>query len=91
MAISAVLVLQHRAAPANESRWSPPARVFLRWQPTRRVLRLVVFTSGTWTARSFAAKGGYRIDVDREFAAFGAANIPSALSQGAGRTRGGNQ
>jgi high affinity sulfate transporter 1 len=45
-------------------------------------LGLVVFTSGTLTARSFAAKGGYRIDVDREFAAFGAANISSALSQG---------
>ena len=44
-------------------------------------LALVVFTSGTLTARSFAAKGGYRIDVDREFAAFGAANISSALSQ----------
>ena len=43
---------------------------------------LVVFTSGTLTARSFAAKSGYRIDVDREFAAFGAANISSALSQG---------
>src|SRR6516165_3491393 len=45
-------------------------------------LALVVFTSGTLTARSFAAKGGYPIDVDREFAAFGAANISSALSQG---------
>ena len=45
-------------------------------------LALVVFTSGTLTARSFAAKGGYRIHVDREFAAFGAANISSALSQG---------
>jgi high affinity sulfate transporter 1 len=45
-------------------------------------LALVVFTSGTLTARSFAAKGGYRIDVDRELAAFGAANISSALSQG---------
>jgi high affinity sulfate transporter 1 len=44
-------------------------------------LALVVFTSGTLTARSFAAKGGYRIDVDREFTAFGAANIASALSQ----------
>ena len=30
-------------------------------------LALVVFTSGTLTARSFAAKGGYLIDVDREF------------------------
>ncbi len=45
-------------------------------------LALVVFTSGTLTARSFAAKGGYRIDVDREFAAYGAANISSAFSQG---------
>jgi MFS superfamily sulfate permease-like transporter len=28
-------------------------------------LALVVFASGTLTARSFAAKGGYRINVDR--------------------------
>ena len=34
------------------------------------------------TARSFATKGHYTIDVDRKFAAFGAANIASALSQG---------
>jgi high affinity sulfate transporter 1 len=45
-------------------------------------LALVLFTSGVLTARSFASKGGYAIDVDREFAAFGAANIASALSQG---------
>jgi high affinity sulfate transporter 1 len=45
-------------------------------------LGLVLFTSGVLTARSFASKGGYTIDVDREFAAFGAANIASALSQG---------
>jgi high affinity sulfate transporter 1 len=45
-------------------------------------LALVLFSSGIITARSFAAKGHYTIDVDREFAAFGAANIASALSQG---------
>jgi high affinity sulfate transporter 1 len=45
-------------------------------------LALVLFTSGTLTARSFAAKGQYEIDVDRELAAYGAANIASALSQG---------
>ena len=45
-------------------------------------LALVLFTSGTLTARSFASKGGYEIDVDRELAAYGAANIVSALSQG---------
>lgn len=45
-------------------------------------LTLVLFTSGTLTARSFASKGGYDIDVDRELAAYGAANVASALSQG---------
>ncbi len=45
-------------------------------------LALVLCTSGIMTARGFAARGGYAIDVDRELAAFGAANIASALSQG---------
>lgn len=45
-------------------------------------LALVLFTSGTLTARSFASRGGYDIDVDRELAAYGVANIASALSQG---------
>ena len=45
-------------------------------------LALVLFTSGTLTSRSFASRGGYDIDVDRELAAYGAANIASALSQG---------
>jgi high affinity sulfate transporter 1 len=45
-------------------------------------LALVLFTSGTLTARSFASKGGYDIDVDRELVAYGAANIASAFSQG---------
>jgi MFS superfamily sulfate permease-like transporter len=34
------------------------------------------------TARSFATKNKYEIDVDREFAALGAANIAAAISQG---------
>jgi MFS superfamily sulfate permease-like transporter len=34
------------------------------------------------TGRSFAAKNGYDIDADREFAAIGAANIASAVSHG---------
>ena len=45
-------------------------------------LALVLFSSGVLTARSFASKNHYDIDVDQEFAAFGAANIASALSQG---------
>ena len=45
-------------------------------------LALVLFSSGMLTARSFASKGRYEIDADREFAAFGAANIASAISQG---------
>jgi len=43
---------------------------------------LVSFSSMMLTARSFAAKNRYTIDVDREFAALGAANIAAALSQG---------
>jgi high affinity sulfate transporter 1 len=45
-------------------------------------LALVLFSSGMLSARSFAAKGRYEIDADRELAAFGAANLASALSQG---------
>ena len=36
-------------------------------------LALVLFTSGTITSRSFAARGGYDVDVDREMVDFGAA------------------
>src|SRR4029077_2847017 len=45
-------------------------------------MALVLFTSGVLTARSFAARGGDDLDVDQEFAAFGMANIASAVSQG---------
>lgn len=45
-------------------------------------LALVLFTSSMLTSRSFAEKNRYAIDVDRDLAAFGAANIASALSQG---------
>ena len=45
-------------------------------------LALVSFTSGMVTARSFAARNKYEIDVDREFIALGACNIASGLSQG---------
>ena len=44
-------------------------------------LTLVLFSSGMLSARSFASKGRYDIDADREFAAFGAANLASAVSQ----------
>ncbi len=45
-------------------------------------LALVSFTSGMVTARSFAARNRYEIDVDREFVALGACNIAAGLSQG---------
>jgi high affinity sulfate transporter 1 len=43
---------------------------------------LIGFSSMMLTARSFAAKNKYEIDVDREFAALGAADIAAALSGG---------
>jgi high affinity sulfate transporter 1 len=45
-------------------------------------LALVSFSSMMLTSRSFASKNRYEVDADREFAALGAANIASALSQG---------
>ena len=45
-------------------------------------LALVLFTSGTITSRSFASRGGYEVDVDRELVAYGAANIAASLAQG---------
>ena len=48
----------------------------------RSALALVSFTSGMITARSFASRNGYEIDVDRERIALGACNIAAGLSQG---------
>ena len=45
-------------------------------------LALVTFSSMMLTSRSFASKNKYDVDADREFAALGAANIASGLSQG---------
>ncbi len=45
-------------------------------------LALVTFSSMMLTSRSFAARNGYDVDADREFAALGMANIASAFSQG---------
>ena len=45
-------------------------------------LAIVSFVSMMLTARSFAAKNSYDIDVDKEFRALGIANLASALSQG---------
>jgi high affinity sulfate transporter 1 len=45
-------------------------------------LALVSFSSLTLTGRSFAAKNGYDIDPDQDFAALGVANVASAFSQG---------
>jgi MFS superfamily sulfate permease-like transporter len=45
-------------------------------------LALISFSSMMLTARSFATKNRYEIDADQEFAALGAANVASAISQG---------
>lgn len=44
-------------------------------------IALVMFSTSMVAARAFAERGRYEIDADREIAAFGAANIASALSQ----------
>jgi MFS superfamily sulfate permease-like transporter len=45
-------------------------------------LALVIFSGGVVTARSFANKNHYQIDMDAELAALGVANIASALGHG---------
>lgn len=45
-------------------------------------LALVSFSSMMLTSRSFASKNGYDVDADQDFAALGATNIASAISQG---------
>ena len=65
-----------------------PALPLVPWHTVPKLLgsaaglALVLFTSGTITSRSFASRGGYDVDVDRELVAYGAANIASSLSQG---------
>jgi len=87
----AVLGLEYRGVQAlgNVPAGLPP----LRWPsfPIEHLpalvahaagLALVLFSSGMLTARSFAERNHYEIDADKELAAYGAANIASALSQG---------
>ena len=78
-----VAILGHVPAGLPTLRWpSVPLDYVPSLAADAAGLALVLFTSGTLTARSFAAKGGYTIDVDRDLAAYGAANIASAMSQG---------
>lgn len=50
--------------------------------PAAGGLALVSFTSMMLASRSFASKNGYEVDADQDFAALGAANVVSALTQG---------
>ncbi|MCE5217586.1 SulP family inorganic anion transporter [bacterium] len=43
---------------------------------------LMSFSSGILTARSFANRGGYTLNANREFISIGAANLGAGLSQG---------
>jgi high affinity sulfate transporter 1 len=64
-------------------RWAPVPPEFIGPLLEGAVgLALVSFTSGMVAARSFAARNGYDIDVDREFIALGACNVAAGLSQG---------
>lgn len=63
--------------------WNPvPPALLLPLLTGAAGLALVSFTSGMVTARSFAARNRYEIDVDREFIALGACNVAASLSQG---------
>jgi high affinity sulfate transporter 1 len=91
VALVEVFGLDHRgvavlgAVPAGlpDLRWTPvPSAHFGSLLSGAAGLALVSFTSGMITARSFAARNRYEIDVDREFIALGACNIAAGVSQG---------
>ena len=78
-----VAVLGHVPAGLPDLRWPRVPAAHLTALVSGAVgLALVSFTSGMITARSFAARNRYEIDVDREFIALGACNIAAGLSQG---------
>ena len=78
-----VAVLGVVPAGLPDLRWTPVPMARLGDLLTgASALALVTFTSGIITARSFAARNRYEIDVDREFIALGACNIAAGLSQG---------
>ena len=63
--------------------WTPlPPALFGPLVTGAGALALVLMTSGMVTARSFATRNHYEIDVDREFVAIGASNVAAGLSQG---------
>jgi high affinity sulfate transporter 1 len=63
--------------------WTPvPAHLLGPLLTGALALALVSMTSGMVTARSFATRNRYEIDVDREFIAIGASNVAAGLSQG---------
>ena len=63
--------------------WTPPpAALFEPLLAGAFGLALVSFASGMVTARSFASRNHYDVDVDREFIALGACNVAAGLSHG---------
>jgi len=80
---SGVMIIGAVPAGLPSLRWTPVPPEYIGPLLEGAVgLALVSFTSGMVTARSFAARNGYDIDVDREFIALGACNVAAGLSQG---------
>jgi high affinity sulfate transporter 1 len=80
---SGVAVLGAIPAGLPHLGWTPvPSELLVPLATGAAGLALVSVTSGMVTARSFASRNRYEINVDREFLALGACNIASGLSQG---------
>jgi high affinity sulfate transporter 1 len=80
---SGVAVLGHVPAGLPPIGWTPvPSGLLGPLLTGAGALALVSMTSGMVTARSFATRNRYDIDVDREFIAIGACNVAAGLSQG---------
>lgn len=71
--------------PSGFSGFSVPdldASVLADLFPAAAAIAIIAYTDNILTARSFAAKGGYRVDDNQELIALGAVNVTSGLSSG---------
>ncbi len=69
------------SVPAGPSQFDLPS--LSQWMaivPSALALALITMAEGVLVSRSYADRHGYRVDADRDLAAFGAANVAAGLS-----------
>lgn len=71
------------SVPAGPPQFDLPSLSLSQWMaivPSALALALITMAEGVLVSRSYADRHGYRVDADRDLAAFGAANVAAGLS-----------